>query len=263
VINTIRESHPSSKGALHYLHLDLNDLTTIKASAQDFLSREKRLDVLFNNAGVMVPPQGSKTAQGYELQLGTNCVAPFLFTKLLHSILIRTAALPGTQQGSVRIVWVASSATEHFSPKGGVDMENLDYRSDKAAWTKYGVSKAGNYYHSVETARLLRDKGVVSVALNPGNLKTELTRHVPVWQRYLFEGTLLYDAKFGAYTELFAGLSPEVSMATTGCWIQPWGRILELRRKDIEAGGKSEEEGGTGIARRFWEWCEGETAKYA
>jgi retinol dehydrogenase-12 len=84
------------------------------------LSKEKKLDVLWNNAGVMIPPQGSKTAQGYELQLGTNNIAPFLFTKLLTPILQSTAktAPPRT----VRVVWLSSSVAESASPTGGVDM---------------------------------------------------------------------------------------------------------------------------------------------
>jgi retinol dehydrogenase-12 len=86
-ISWIRESHPSSQGMLHLVHLELGDLATIKPSIDGFLAKETRLDVLFNNAGVMVPPQGSTTKQGYELQLGTNCVDPFLFTKLLTPLL--------------------------------------------------------------------------------------------------------------------------------------------------------------------------------
>lgn len=108
----------------------------------------------------MIPPQGSKTKQGYELQLGTNCVAPFLFTKLLTPTLIKTAKLK--PPGTVRVVWVSSSAAEGFSPKGGVDMTNLDYKKDQAAWHKYGVSKAGNLYHAKEYARRFGGEGVIS-----------------------------------------------------------------------------------------------------
>ncbi|KAI4671983.1 uncharacterized protein J4E78_000482 [Alternaria triticimaculans] len=102
-ISYIKEACPDSKGTLHYLHLDLDDLSGIKASAESFLAKESRLDVLFNNAGVMVPPVGSTTKQGYELQLGTNCVAPFLFTKLLTPILLETVKKEA--KGSVRVIW--------------------------------------------------------------------------------------------------------------------------------------------------------------
>ena len=159
----MKKNFPKSNGELVYLHLDLDDLSTIKKSAEEFLSKENKLDVLWNNAGVMVPPQGSKTKQGYELQLGTNNVAPFLFTKLLTPTLVKTAK--SSPPGSVRVVWVSSSAAEMFSPPGGVDLENLDYKVDKGAWPKYGVSKAGNLLHSKEFAK--RFPQIVSVVCFP------------------------------------------------------------------------------------------------
>ncbi|PQE25032.1 hypothetical protein CJF31_00005859 [Rutstroemia sp. NJR-2017a BVV2] len=258
-IRKIQAAHPSSTGTLHHLPLDLSDLTTISSSAQTFLNAETRLDVLFNNAGVMVPPQGSSTKQEYELQLGTNCIAPFLLTKLLTPVLQRTAEKE-KEKGAVRVVWVSSSAAEVGSPVGGVDLGNLDYRVDVGKETKYAVSKAGNWYHAVEFARRYRESGVVSVALNPGNLKTELQRHVPGWLNMAFN-LILYDAKFGAYTELFAGLSPEVTLEKTGSWIQPWGRFVPIR-VDLEAGARLESEGGTGIAQKFWGWSEEQVREY-
>lgn len=160
-IEGIKAHAPNSTGELRFLHLDLDDLTTIKASAQAFLSENDRLDVLWNNAGVMIPPQGSKTKQGYELQLGTNNIAPFLFTKLLLPLLATTARKAPTD--SVRVVWVASSSAELSSPKGGVDLENLDYKVDKGTWVKYGISKAGNVLHAGELARRAGPDGIISV----------------------------------------------------------------------------------------------------
>jgi NAD(P)-dependent dehydrogenase (short-subunit alcohol dehydrogenase family) len=140
-------------------------LTTIKASAEEFLSKEDKLNVLWNNAGVMIPPQGSKTKQGYELQIGTNNIAPFLFTKLLTPTLIKTAKLE--PPGTVRVVWTSSGAAEAMSPNGGIDMENLNYKTDKSSWHKYGVSKAGNVLHSKEYARRYGADGVISVVCIP------------------------------------------------------------------------------------------------
>lgn len=101
------------------------------------------------------------TKQGYEMQLGVNNVGPFLFTKLLMPILVETAkTAPG---GSVRVVFVSSAAAAGFSPAGGVNMENLDYKQDQAAWHKYGVSKAGNILHASEFARHFAGQGVISV----------------------------------------------------------------------------------------------------
>ena len=159
----MKEAHPSSTGSLHYLHLDLNDLDGIKPSAEAFLAKEQRLHVLFNNAGVMVPPLGSTTKQGLEMQLGTNCVAPFLFTKLLTPVLVSTAKMDGGQSGAVRVVWVSSSAAHLGAPTGGLDVRNLDYKKDATVFTKYAVSKGGNVLHAVEYQRRFGDEGVVSV----------------------------------------------------------------------------------------------------
>ena len=160
-IESIKARFPNANGALEYLHLDLGDLTTIKGSADEFLRKERRLDVLWNNAGVMVPPQGSKTKQGYEMQLGTNCVGPFLFTRLLTPILLATAK--SAEPGTVRVVWVSSSMAEGIAPKGGVDMNNLDYKNDKTTWVKYATSKGGNILHAKEYARRHHADGILSV----------------------------------------------------------------------------------------------------
>ncbi|PMD26405.1 short-chain dehydrogenase [Hyaloscypha hepaticicola] len=239
-INDIKSAYPSSTGCLEFLPLDLADLSTIKASAQEFLSKEKRLDALFNNAGVMNPPQGSKTAQGYELQLGTNCVGTFI---------------------SVRVVWVSSSAAEGLSPKGGVDMQNLDYKVEKLGMTKYGTSKAGNYLHATEFAKRYREEGIVSVLLNPENLDSELYRNQGGVVRWVLRRLVLYPPIYGAYTLLFAGLSEEVTVEKSGDWVVPWGRFMSIRG-DLVLASKSVTEGGTGIARAFWEWSEEQIRSY-
>lgn len=160
VIDETKAAHPASRGELIYLSLQLDDLTTIKSTAEAFLARESRLDVLWNNAGVMVPPQGSKTAQGYELQLGVNNLGHFLLTALLRPVLVATAKT--APKNSVRVVWVSSSGADG-SPKGGFDLDNMDYHRDEGAWTKYFRSKAGNVLHAVEFARRTEGEGIISL----------------------------------------------------------------------------------------------------
>jgi retinol dehydrogenase-12 len=282
-ITWMKETHPSSTGSLTFLRLDLNDLEGIKDSAQEFLSKEKRLDVLWNNAGVMIPPQGSTTKQNYDMQLGTNCIAPFLFTKLLTPLLIQTAK--SAEPGSVRVVWVSSSAAHLGSPTGGVNMKVLDGGMEKkGVQEKYAISKGGNILHALEFAKRHQNDGIVSVvsspsnpcplaiqyrgvihglsmfcpstnrifkSLNPGNLKSELQRHInPIMARVL--DLMLYPAVNGAYTEFFAGLSPEVSKMEKGNWVVPFGRIMPLR-KDYADGGNAEE---------FWEWSDKQVERY-
>ncbi|KAH8659996.1 short-chain dehydrogenase [Xylariales sp. PMI_506] len=214
-IADIKAKVPLSKGEMIFLHLDLDDLTGIKKSAQEFLAKETRLDVLWNNAGVMAPPDGSITKQKYDLQLGTNNVAPHLFTKFLTPVLIETAKSSPAE--SVRVVWISSSAAGMSAPKGGIEMGNLDYKNDKSTWVKYGISKAGNIFQASEFARRYADSGVISVSVDPGNLETDLRRSVPTWQKWLLRILLnVQKPIYGAYTELYAGLSQELTSKNNG-----------------------------------------------
>lgn len=152
--------YPNSQGRLTFLYLDLGDLNSIRYSVDDFLSRESRLDVLWNNAGVMLPPQGSTTSQGYELQLGTNNIGHFLFTKLLYPTLKETSKI--SPAASVRVVWVSSTAALR-APNPAFDISNMDYHIDESAAKKYARSKAGNVLHACEFARRSKADGIISL----------------------------------------------------------------------------------------------------
>ncbi|CAH0033340.1 unnamed protein product, partial [Clonostachys rhizophaga] len=106
-IEQIRRANPGPKGGLEYLYLDLADLSKIKASTAEFLARESRLDVLFNNAGVLLRQNTelTRTAQGYESHLAINNVGTCLFTKLPTPKLAATAneEVPGTIRDGARI----------------------------------------------------------------------------------------------------------------------------------------------------------------
>ncbi|KAF2117441.1 hypothetical protein BDV96DRAFT_26117 [Lophiotrema nucula] len=255
-IESIIAAHPKSTGTLAFLHLDLSDLSTIKASAQEFLSQETKLHVLFNNAAVMCPPVGTKTLQGLEMAMGVNCVGPQLFTSLLTPILIETAKVE--PPNTVRVVWVASMGAEvgSYTP-GGVDLNNLNLLDNKIAdgMHRYARTKAGNYLQGAEYAKRMREHGIMSVPLNPGHLKSDLYRAHGSLFKAVLSALLLYPPVYGAYTELFAGLSPDVTLEATGEWVVCWGRFAPIRKDLIEAS-KSEKEGGSGVARKFWEWNE-------
>ncbi|KAH6683398.1 hypothetical protein B0J14DRAFT_146455 [Halenospora varia] len=262
-ITNIRTAHPTSTGKLHYLPLDLASLPSASRAAKEFLAKEKRLDVLFNNAGVMLPAPGSKTEQGYEMQMGTNCVGPFLFTKLLSPILVSTAKV--APKGSVRVVWVSSSAAEGLSPTGGVPLPFSQFSGKeyekKGGMYRYGVSKAGNYLHATEFARRFHDSGIVSIGLNPGNLNSELYRTQGPVMGKILRTFVLHEPVLGAYTELFAGLSPQVTIERSGEWVVPWGRFMKIR-KDLRDASRLEVDGGTGVGEEFWEWCEEQVKSY-
>ncbi|KAG6116232.1 hypothetical protein E4U14_000361 [Claviceps sp. LM454 group G7] len=261
-IDAIKARHPSSKGRLEFLSIDLSDLTTIKQAVQHFTSKESRLDVLVNNAGVMNPPRGSKGNQGHELQLVTNCLGPFLFTKGLLPLLKKTAA--SSPPASVRVLWASSLGTSVLSPTGGVHL-GPDGAPVEAYFqlTNYGQSKAANNLYAAEFHRRYGGDGILNVAFNPGNLDSELSRYMNFPMRMLLK-VLCYTSRDGAYTELYSGWSPELKMEHGGMFVIPWGRDgnKSLRgdiRKAIEASRTDE----TSPVRQFWEWSEKETSQYA
>jgi NAD(P)-dependent dehydrogenase (short-subunit alcohol dehydrogenase family) len=251
-IDDIKSSSCHESGLVEFLYLELDDLSTIKAAVQTFKSKESRLDVLWNNAAVSLPPLGSKSKQGHELQLATNCLGPLLLTELLTPLLVSTAKQSST--GSVRVIWSSSVVVDVASPKGGFEPGQLsDVAPNAGGQEYYTISKVGNWFLANEFARSVDKDGIISVTQNPGNLKTNLTRHVP-WATYFFS-PLLYHAKFGAYTELWAGLSPDLQPESSGGYIIPWGRLHPAPREDLQLALKTKVEGGTGQARAFWDWC--------
>ncbi|APA07496.1 hypothetical protein SS1G_01019 [Sclerotinia sclerotiorum 1980 UF-70] len=257
-IDDIKSSSSSSNvGELAFLHLELDDLSIIKTSAETFMKKESKLDVLWNNAGVSLPPLGSVSRQGYELMMATNCLGPLLFTQLLLPCLKNAAE--ASSPGSVRVVWTSSQYVDLKSPEGGLIMSEVETATkDKAK--NYGTSKIGNWLLGSEMARQVGQHGIISITQNPGNLKTNLMRHAK-WMYYAAY-PLLHKAKMGAFTELFAGLSPEITMEQNGGYVIPWGRVHDAPRKDLLVSLKSVEEGGNGRAEEFWNWCEEQIAKY-
>jgi len=177
-IESIKSSQPSSRGSLHFLKLDLSDLTTIKASAQEFLSKEKRLDVLINNAGIMVPPANSRSPQGHELQYATNILGPFMFTKLLLPILAETAKT--APKDSVRVSWAGSIGIDVGSPKGGITFneDGSPYDFKTGGNTAYAASKAANFFLGYEFGRRFGNKdGVLHNVRTPPHQCLKLPRY--------------------------------------------------------------------------------------
>lgn len=256
-IDSIKSTVTKSAGELIYLKLDLSDIPSAKASAEEFLRREKNLHLLFNNAGVGYPEPGSKTSQGYELQLGVNCLGTFTFTKILTPALVETAKT--APKDSVRVIWVSSSAAEAIAPKNYV--ENLSKIEKMGTFEQYCVSKLGNYWHATEFAARYKAAGVVSIPLNPGNLDSDFWRTQGKLMACILRKTLLYPPIYGAYTNLFAAFSPEVTLEKSGSFVAPWGQFWNVS-KEMVAGSIPKSEGGTGIAASFWDWTEAQIKPY-
>ena len=162
--------------------------------------------------------------QEYELQMATNCLGPLLFTQLLIPSL-QSAALE-SPPGSASIVWTASLEVDMNAPKGGIIMGIImaDLASPYQDQTiNYEASKVGNWFLASEMGRKVNPYGILLVALNPDQLKTDSLRNA---KRMCIATTpVLYKANLGAYTKLWAGLSPELAMENSGCYVMHRGRI--------------------------------------
>lgn len=256
-IESIKKAYPTSDGRAEFFFLDLADLATIKPSVEDFLRRERRLDVLTNNAGTMLPPQGSKSPQGFELQMATNCYGPLLFTNLLSPLLRSTAA--NAPPGSVRVTWAASLGVDMRSPRGGVFLQDGAPEWHVNDGTNYGQSKAGNLLlaHQFAQRDPVAESGVISNVWNPGNLHSELQRHMSGVGPIIIDLLLKYPTVMGAYTELFAGWAVEAGIPDrNGAYIVPWGRFANVRA-DVMVSLEDR------TSAAFWEYCENVTAEFA
>ncbi|KAJ5758444.1 hypothetical protein N7520_005600 [Penicillium odoratum] len=186
--------------------------------------------------------------------VGIHCIATLLFTELLRPQLRAAAAAPETPRGSVRVVWTSSFLAEGASPANRIDFTLLDKgTSDRTR--NYAVSKVGTWMLRRELAGRshLEQDNIVSVVQNPGNLNTDSYVGTSAVAMF-FISPLLREAKFGAYTELYAGLSSEITLENNGGYIIPWGRIRrdeDCPRRDIVAAMTPAEDGGLGYPRRL------------
>ncbi|XXH01728.1 hypothetical protein Hte_008089 [Hypoxylon texense] len=253
----------SHVGQLRALLLDLSDLPSIKEAARRFARQESKLDVLWNNAGVGANAVkfGERTPQGLEPLVGMHCVGALFFTELLLPQLIAAKTSGGTsniQQANPRVVWVTSALADTNSPNNGIDFSSLDSGIENQI-TNYAASKAGVWILAREFARRHEKDGLISLPLNPGNVTGGSYRGTGALLMFILNTTCLYDTSFGAYTEAYGGLSPDITLEDTGSYIIPWGRVRsdqDTVRQDILEATKSEEDGGLGYGKKFWEWCE-------
>lgn len=177
------------------MELDLANLASVNNFAENFQKNYSRLDLLINNAGVMIPPY-SKTTDGFELQFGTNHLGHFALTGQLLKLLISTQAS--------RIVNVSSGA-HNF---GKLDFDDLNWeKRNYAQWTAYGDSKLANLYFTYELDRKLKEQGINTVvtASHPGWTATELQRTAGDVMKYL-NGIFAQDITMGALPTLRAAI---------------------------------------------------------
>lgn len=195
----------NTSGTIEVMKLDLADLEGIKGFVEEFKSRFDRLDVLLNNAGIMMSPY-FKTKDGFEAQMGINHLGHFALTGQLLDLIKKT---PGS-----RVVNVSSGA--HKS--GSMDFNNLLFEggSGYAPMRAYGRSKLANLLFTYELQRRFENHNLdaISVASHPGFSRTDLARYMvkKFYVRLLFPLSHLFSqsAAMGALTQIRAAVDPGV-----------------------------------------------------
>jgi hypothetical protein len=204
-LETIRAASPGA--SVEVMALDLASLASIRAFAEAASTRHARLDLLCNNAGVMAIPR-RRTADGFEMQLGTNHLGHFALTGLL---LPRLLATPKS-----RVVSVSSSAHR----PGKIHWDDLQFERSYRKWRAYAQSKLANLLFAYELDRRLRKAAasVISVAAHPGyaatNLQTVGARMegARVFEKVFEFGNRLFaqSAAMGALPTLYGATAPAV-----------------------------------------------------
>lgn len=216
--------------------VDLNSLASVKDFADAFHQRHKALDILINNAGVMVPPAG-RTEDGFETQFGVNFVAHFALTGHLFDLL--------NAADGARIVTLSSIAHRGAS----IDFDNFRLEKQYDQWREYGQSKLADLMFALELDRRLRASGshILSVAAHPGVSQTDLTRNLGPVPDHI----TMMAPQDGAAPALVAATSPDVKGG------QYWGpdgpeeRSGKPSLAQLDPAALDE-----AVASRLWDWAQ-------
>ncbi|KAH7117108.1 short-chain dehydrogenase [Dendryphion nanum] len=188
-------------GHLELVHLDLNSFDSVRKCAAEILSKTSTLNILINNAGIMATPEG-RTADGHELQFGTNHLAHFLLFQLLKPALLASAS---PEFGS-RVVSVSSVGHRNSE----IHFDNLKLEGIYQPWLAYGQAKLANVYLANEIERRYGSQNLHAFSLHPGGIWTGLQIHVEeqvaVWKDDPKAQTVIKSPEQGAATSIWAAL---------------------------------------------------------
>lgn len=186
---------------------DLGDLASVAEGAAEVLHRCDRIDVLINNAGLVLSER-SETEDGFEATFAINHLGPFQLTRLLTERLVASAP--------ARVVNVASTA--HRSARHGLDFDDLQSTGRYRGMQVYARTKLANILFTLELARRLEGKGVTANSLHPGTVASGFARDDDA------SGFLAFGVKLikpfvltpekGARTSVYLASSPEVAGVT-------------------------------------------------
>jgi NAD(P)-dependent dehydrogenase (short-subunit alcohol dehydrogenase family) len=227
-------------GELLYGHLDLASLRSVKAFADKVIQEESSLDLLINNAGIMIPPQ-SKTEDGFEMQFGVNFVGHFALTGQLFNLLEATI-------GS-RVVTLSSIA--HRGAR--IDFDNFRLEKEYQTWREYGQSKLADIIFALEFEKRLRKNGkqIISLAVHPGFSETDLQKYM---DKDMLASLELMTAKEGAQPTLAACFREDAKGG------QYWGPDGHNEQKGKPALAKIDAAAlDENLNAKLWDWANTET----
>lgn len=234
--DTITAAHSNADITLQ--SLDLSSLESIRRASDELKSRYDKVDLLINNAGVMWTEK-STTADGFELQFGTNHLGHYAFTGLLLDHLLPVV-------GS-RVVTVSSIG---HRIRAAIHFDDLQWERNYNRVAAYGQSKLANLLFTYELQRRLADTNTVALAAHPGGSNTELARNSPLWVRAVFDAVaplLVQGADMGALPTLRAATDPA---ALGGQYYGPDGFMEQRGNPKVVA--SSEQSYDLDLQRRLW-----------
>jgi NAD(P)-dependent dehydrogenase (short-subunit alcohol dehydrogenase family) len=204
-LDRIKAARPEA--VVEALSLDLASLASIRAFSKTIHERFQKVDILVNNAGVMAIPRRT-TADGFEMQFGTNHLGHFALTGLLLDLVAAS--------GAGRVVNVSSAAHR----LGKMQFDDLQREKNYGKWSVYGQSKLSNLLFTSELQKRLEGAGlpVISVAAHPGYAATNLQFVGPQLEKSSFAESLsrlgnslfAQTAEMGALPQLYAATAPDV-----------------------------------------------------
>jgi NAD(P)-dependent dehydrogenase (short-subunit alcohol dehydrogenase family) len=203
-------------GRVDLLLLDLNSLASVRSFASEFLEASgNQLNILINNAGISLTPEG-KTADGFELQFGTNHLAHFLLFQLVKPTLLNSS----TADFHSRVVSVSSLGHRTSPPK----MDNLMLIGEYDPNQAYTNSKIANIYFANEIERRYGDQGLHALSLHPGGIWTGLQVHFPA---ELMEAFKANEALVKYMKSMKQGAATTVWAAVGKVWEGKGGKYLD------------------------------------
>ncbi len=226
IVRALCAEHGEGRAA--FLKLDLGSFASVRAAAETFLATGEPLHVLVNNAGV-AGHQGA-TADGFEMQFGTNHLGHFLLTLLLKERLVKSAP--------ARVVTVASGA--HYKARG-IDFDAV--RAPTATVVglhEYEISKLANVLFSAELARKLEGTNVTAHSLHPGVVASDVWRRIPWPFRHLAKLFMISNEE-GAKTSVYCATAEALASETGKYYDECREKTPSRLARDAE------------LARQLWE----------